>query len=148
MQADQIMQWHVPKRDSRNDLLASVRRRAIYRAGCASSAETACSSLAARHSGDPGLRRGDILAVMPSGRTAVLVCVVTHPAASAYLPGAARTAGFAAARAERLKHTDFEQFGSGVSYDFVPVAMESYGRLGRAASRFLSALGDFAASDG
>jgi hypothetical protein len=132
----------------RHDLLASAWRRAIRRAGCATSAEPAYSSLAARHSGDPGLRRGDILAVMPGGRIAVLDCVVTHPAASSYLPGASRTAGFAAARAERLKHADFEQFGSGAGYEFVPLAMESYGRLGRDASRFLSELGDIAASDG
>ena len=30
----------------------------------------------------------------------------------------------------------------------MPLAMESYGRLGREASRFLSDLGDIAASDG
>ena len=58
------------------------------------------------------------------------------------------TAGFAAAQAERLKHTDFEQFSTGEGYEFVPLAIESKGRLGREASRFLSELGDIAASDG
>ena len=56
--------------------------------------------------------------------------------------------GSAAAQAERLKHTDYEQFGSGVGYAFLPLAMESYGRLGRDASCFLFGLGDIAASDG
>ena len=36
---------------------------------------------------------GDILVVMPGGRIALLYCVVTHPAASSFLPGDARTAG-------------------------------------------------------
>ena len=118
--------------------------------GCASSVEPAYSNLAAHHSGNPGLRRGDILAViiMPDGHIAVLDCVVTHPAGSSYLPNASQTAGFAAARAEQLKHTDFEQFGQGAGYEFVPVAIESYRRLGHEASRFLLELGNIAASDG
>ena len=56
--------------------------------------------------------------------------------------------GCAAERMERKKRSEFERFGSGAGYDFVPLAMESYGRLGREASRFLSDLGDIAASDG
>ena len=59
-----------------------------------------------------------------------------------------QTAGFAAERMERKKRSEFERFGSGAGYDFVPLAMESYGSLGQQASRFLSDLGDIAASDG
>ena len=77
-----------------------------------------------------------------------LDCVVTHPAAPSNLPGTTHTAGFAAAQEEQLKHTDSEQFGQGVGYEFVPLAMEFFGRLGCDASRFLSELGNIAASDG
>ena len=65
----------------RHHLLAA----AWHHAGCATSAEPACSNLAVPQNGDPGLRRGDILAGMPGGRNTVLDRVVTHPAASSYL---------------------------------------------------------------
>ena len=52
--------------------------------------------------------------------------------------------GVAAARAEQDKRRDFEKFGDGADFDFVPLASESFGRLGLGASRFLSALGDIA----
>ena len=38
--------------------------------------------------------------------------------------------------------------GSGAGYNFVPLAMESCGYLRREAARFLSDLGDIAATDG
>ena len=85
---------------------------------------------------------------MPGERIAGLDCVVTHPIAPSYLACASQTAGYAAERMERKKRSEFERFGSGAGYDFVPLAMESHGRLGREASRFLSDLGDIAASDG
>ena len=75
-------------------------------------------------------------------------CVVTHFIAPSYLTCASQTAGYAAEGMERKKRSDFERFVLGAGYDFVPLAMESYGRLGREASRFLSDLGDIAASDG
>ena len=94
------------------------------------------------------MRRGDILAVMPSGRVVVLDCVVTHPAAATYARAASRTPGSAALRAEHSKRQEFQQFGDGAGYEFVPLAMESFGRLGQAASRYLSELGDIAAAGG
>ena len=97
-----------------HDILAPAWRRAIRRAGCAFSAEPAYSSIAQRHSGDPGLCRGDILALMPGGRIAVLDCVVTHPIAPSYLACASQTAGYAAERMERKKRSEFERFGSAV----------------------------------
>jgi hypothetical protein len=44
------------------------------------------------------------------------------------------------------EYADMAQEDAG--YEFVPLAVESYGRLGGAASSFLSSLGDIAAADG
>jgi hypothetical protein len=134
----------------RHDIWASAWRRAIRRAGCATSAEPAYSSLIARGQagGAAGLRRGDILAVMPEGRVVVLDCVVTHPAAASYVRAASRMAGAAVLRAEQAKRRDFDSLGQGGGYDFIPLAVESFGRLGLEASRFLSDLGDVAAAGG
>ena len=45
--------------------------------------------------------------------------------------------------------TDFRRIaGDGAGYTFVPLAMESYGRLGTEAARFLGKLGDIAAQEG
>ena len=85
---------------------------------------------------------------MPDGRVVVLDCVVTHPTAASYVERAARETGWAAARAEQKKIQKFDAFGQGAAFDFCPLAVESYGRLGLQASRFLSALGDLAASGG
>jgi len=79
--------------------------------------------------------------MIPGGRAVVLDCVVTHPAAASYVADAAE-------KAERRKRRSFEEFGEGSAYDLVPLAIESYGRLGLAASRFLSELGDIAAEGG
>ena len=134
----------------RHNTWTSVWRRIIRRAGCATSMEPSYSHLATAPSGRDaaGQRRGDILAVMPDGRIVVLDCVITHPAAASYVVEASRTTGSAARRAERRKQQNFEAFGNGSAFEFVPLAVESYGRLGQAASRFLSELGAVAALDG
>ena len=45
--------------------------------------------------------------------------------------------------------SDFRRIaGDGAGYTFVPLAMESYGRLGKEAARFLGKLGDIAALEG
>ena len=54
----------------------------------------------------------------------------------------------AAAKAETRKRRSLEEFGDDSAYDFVPLAVESFGRMGVAASRFLSELGDMAAQGG
>lgn len=96
-----------------------------------------------------GSRRGDILTLMPDGRTVVLDTVVTHPSASTYVRRAAAETGFAAERAALEKHRNFKEIaGDGAGYQFVPLAMESYGRLGREAARFLGELGHVAAENG
>ena len=134
----------------RHDIWASAWRRAIRRAGCATSAEPSYSRLLApgQRGGAAGLKRGDILAILPGGRIVVLDCVITHPAAASYARGASQQAGFAAAKAEANKRRAFEIFGDGAGYEFLPLAGESFGRLGKDASRFLNDLGEVAASDG
>ena len=85
---------------------------------------------------------------MPGGRIVVLDYVVTHPAAASYARGASRQAGFAAAKAETSKRCAFELFVDSAGYAFLPLAGETFGRLGKDASRFLNDLGEVAASDG
>ena len=94
------------------------------------------------------MKRGDILAILPGGRIVDLDCVITHPAAASYARGASRQAGFAAATAETNKRRAFEVFGDSAGYEFLPLAGESFGRLGKDASRFFNDLGEVAASDG
>ena len=85
--------------------------------------------------------------MLPSKLT-VLGCVVTHPTAASYVNATHKKPGVAAARAEQDKRTAFERFGGGADFDFVPLATESFGRLGVGASRFLSALGSIAEGRG
>lgn len=133
----------------RHDIWASAWRHAIRRAGCASSAEPLYSSLAAPGAqGAATQRRGDILVVWPDGGVRILDCVVTHPAAASYVRDAAEAGGSAAAKAEARKRADFAEVGEGSAFDFVPLAVESYGRMGVAASRFLSELGDLVEAAG
>jgi hypothetical protein len=134
----------------RHDIWASAWRRIIRKAGCATSAEPVYSGITSRQQrrASAGLQRGDILAVLPSGRVVVLDCVVTHPAAASYVRAAARITGSAAARAEAAKRREFAAHQGAVGFEFVPLAVESFGRMGLAASRFLSDLGDVAAAGG
>lgn len=133
----------------RHDIWASAWRHAIRRAGCASSAEPLYSSLVAPGAqGAATQRRGDILVVWPDGGVRILDCVITHPAAASYVRDAAEAGGSAAAKAEARKRADFAEVGEGSAFDFVPLAVESYGRMGVAASRFLSELGDLVEAAG
>ena len=105
--------------------------------------------LQAQQRGEPGQRRGDILVVLPSGKISIVDIVVTHPAQQAYVSQACTRTGHAAARAEASKVAEFRQIGEDAGqYDFVPFAVESYGRLGASAQSFLKELGDVAASRG
>ena len=96
-----------------------------------------------------GQKRGDVLTIMPDGHVTSLDVVVTHPAAPTYFRRAARESGSAALRHEQDKRREWESsVGGGGGYDFVPVAVETYGRLVAEASRFLSKLGDIVAQTG
>ena len=97
---------------------------------------------------DAGQRRGDILTVLPDGRIIIVDVVVTHPAAPTYVQAAAREDGATAKRAEDDKRREFRRFADGAQYEFVPFALESFGRLGKDARSFLSLMGDVAAADG
>ncbi len=102
----------------------------------------------AARGGVAGMSRGDILVVMPDGRLIVADAVVTHPAGRADKARASRETGYAAAEAERAKWRDWNERGDGAGYEFVPLACESFGRMGRQAAGFLSQLGDVAAAGG
>ena len=41
----------------------------------------------------------------------------------------------------------FEKFSAAAGYEFVPLDVEPFGRLGKEAARFLNDLGDVAAAD-
>ena len=68
--------------------------------------------------------------------------------AQSYVARAALTPGATNFQAEQRKRREFQQFGAGAGFDFIPLATETFGRLGREASRFLSDLGDIAAENG
>jgi hypothetical protein len=90
-----------------------------------------------------------ILVVLPSGKISIVDVVVTHPAQLAYVSQACTRVGHAAARAEAAKVAEFRRIGEVAGqYDFVPFAVESYGRLGASAQTFLKALGSVAPSRG
>ena len=74
--------------------------------------------------------------------------VVTHPARQDCLGQACTRAGLAAQRAEDGKVRAFRRFGDAGQYEFVPFALESYGRLGASGQSFLKRLGDIAAGRG
>ena len=66
----------------------------------------------------------------------------------ATLKGASEHAGHAAQRAEDGKVRAFRKFADAGQYEFVPFALESYGRLGVSGQSFLKRLGDIAAGRG
>ena len=132
----------------RHDLVASAVRRVVCRASCASSMEPTYRHLR-RRGGGISQRRGDILVVLPSGKISVVDVVVTHPSQQAHVSQACTRVGHAAARAEAVKVGVFRALGEDAAqYDFVPFAVESYGRLGASASSFLKELAEVASARG
>ena len=67
-----------------------------------------------------------------------------NPTAAPSAWGASQDAEFTAALAETRKLV-LERFGDGAGYEFVPLGVESFGRLGKDATRFLNKLVDVAA---
>ena len=88
------------------------------------------------------------MAVLPGGQIDIVDVVVTHPVQHATLKGASEHAGHAAQRAEDGKVRAFRKFADAGQYEFVPFALESYGRLGVSGQSFLKRLGDIAAGRG
>ena len=62
--------------------------------------------------------------------------VVTHPCAASHLHGASRESGYAAAEAEAAKHGRYPATAHARGR-LVPLAVETYGRLGSEGLRFL-----------
>jgi len=72
----------------------------------------------------------------PDAPLTYLDTVVTHPCAATFCHGAAATDGYAAALAEAGKHARYPP-NPRVSGRLVPLAVETYGRLGEEGLRFL-----------
>ena len=138
------------ERTIRHDLVASALRLSLANCGLASSREPRYDRLAhgCQAAVAAGSKRGDVLTTMPDGQVTVLDIVVSHPAAASYVQRASKETGATALQAEQTKHRSFEQRVGGGGYDFVPVSIESYGRLGRETARLLSKIGDVAATRG
>jgi hypothetical protein len=71
---------------------------------------------------------------------------VIHPAAASFAGGAARTPGFAAAARDASKRRAYRQVYSALP--FVPMSVESFGRLGAPALMLLGDLADQAVQAG
>ena len=74
--------------------------------------------------------------------------VVSHPGATSYVAAACRTTRATARRAEQRKVSAWNQVGRDSGYDFVPIAVETYGQLGTQGTQFLSCVADVAAAGG
>ena len=135
----------------RHNFATSAWRQSISASGCSTSMEPSYRRLAATAAAAAaaGARRGDIFAILPDGSVTVLDAVVTHPCGRSCVALASQRDGHAAAKAAKRKEDSFQSaMGDGAGYTFVPLAMESFGRLGTAAMRFLGRLGDIAAEEG
>jgi hypothetical protein len=119
-----------------------------HRAGIASSKEPVLRRLRGEQAAANATRpdsRGDLLLVLPSGLTVADVSVI-HPAAATYVQ-AAQAAGGAAALREQAKRARYETADPN-GYAFVPLAVETYGRLGKAAMELLNTLASAATAQG
>jgi hypothetical protein len=137
----------------RHDILKGILRRAVHWAGIASTLEPTLRRLPGLTDG-PGMfadgspsrlgARGDIL--LPKNVAIVDVSVI-NPLSINSLSSAAALPGAAAARRDHQKRTAY----AGVEpngYAFVPISVESYGRIGQPAMKLLRQLGDEAAGPG
>ena len=133
----------------RHDILTSVWRCLLHKAGLPSSMEPRLGRLAdaAPDVLRAGMRRADISTVIGTAVT-LTDTVVVHPAAASYCARAADAAGAAAKIAENEKLREFRNHGDNGGAVLVPLATETYGRHGSHAMRFLSRLGDIVAGKG
>ena len=131
----------------RHHILTGIWRRTAGRAGVATSSEPELRPLRGRHdhSGNAG-DRGDILLALQTALTVGDVSII-HPAARTYARAAAQTAGSAAAVRDHQKRTKYDRGDAG-GYAFVPLSIETYGRLGEPAMKLLNTLADTAAAGG
>jgi hypothetical protein len=128
----------------RHDILKGILRRAVHRAGIASTLEPPLRRLpglaegASTSADGASIRveaRGDILLALPQGITIADVSII-HPLSINTLPAAAATAGAAAARRDQQKRAAYSRVELN-GYTFVPFLIENYGRLGQPAMALL-----------
>ena len=150
---------HSGVRTLRHDHLNRVWCGAARCAGVATAVEPKLHALQMQ----PGVRRhaqaredarGDALLAMPQGMLVLDVNIV-HAPAVAFLEGTVATGssadvdGAAAAIGEKDKEDEYRRNIDGGAYEWVPVVMESGGRLGKGSMRVLNRLATIAAkSDG
>jgi hypothetical protein len=100
-----------------------------------------------KHLGDGSHdERGDIMLTLEDGCTVADISVV-HPACPTYRTVAANDDGAAAKAREKEKCTKYRK-AQGTLYKFVPLATESFGRMGPQALALLNALAESAAEGG
>jgi hypothetical protein len=138
-----------------HDILKGILRRAMHRAGIASTLKPAlrrppglAAGAGTSADGSP-IRveaRDDVLLAMPQGIAIADVSII-HPTSLNTLSRAAATAGAAAPHGDRQKHTAYARVEPN-GYSFVPFSLESYGCLGQPAMTLLHLLGDEAAGPG
>ena len=98
---------------------------------------------------DTGRRgnRGDAIMSLPGG-TIVTDVSVNHPAAQAYVRAAAEATGAAAARRDKEKMDKHRASAEGGACGFVPLSVETYGRMGAPAMQLLRDLAELASEGG
>jgi hypothetical protein len=132
----------------RHEIIKDTWRLIANRAGVASSVEPVLRRLPGAQASANANRpdsRGDILLVLPGGLTVADVSVV-HPAASTYVQAARSVGGAAAARdqAKRVRYATADPNG----YAFIPLSVETFGRMGKPAMELLNTLATAAAAGG
>ena len=134
-------------RTLRHDHVQSSVQYGVKMAGHSSSIEPQERHLKDLRFGDDGYgMRGDVLVSTLEDCLNVDV-VITHPASRTLRGRASRTPGAAARVAEENKRRSHAAGGTR-GYRFVPFAIETYGRLGRAAVEVLGEWADAAAGSG
>jgi hypothetical protein len=139
----------------RHDILKGILRRAVHRAGIASTLEPTLYQLSGLAAGagasadGSAIRpeaRGDILMAFPQGISIADISVI-HPLSLHIISRAATTAGAAASHRDQLKRTAYAR-AKPHGYAFVPFSVATYGRLGQPAMKLLHSLGDEAVGPG
>jgi len=88
--------------------------------------------------------RGDALMMLPDGLVVGDVSVI-HPAAQSYVREACKATGAAAAARDAFKVAKYRASPMGGACEFVPLSVESYGRMGAPAMALLRKVAGLAA---
>ena len=140
-------------RTNRHDHIVEVVRRACRRAGYSTTREPLLRALQrraasagerARQRSAPQDARGDLLVTLDQ-RMHVGDVSIIHPACSTYRAKAAEEDGHAANLRDEQKQAKYDKYGD-KAYSFVPLSIETYGRLGGPFMKFITRLGRKAAA--